>query len=589
MAKTVQLEKMLKRLIERYTRAVQDTATGGEAAALPVEQHVNGFLQELNSELERRVAARTADLQQIEAKLQTRARQQAVVAELGQFALAGAELAGLMNEACSRVTETLEVPYCTVLELLPDGQTLHVRAGVGWQDGRIGQATVGAGADSPAGYTLRSSKPVIVEDLRTETRFTDFPLLHEHGVISGMSVIIPGKPRPFGVCGVYTSTSRHFSPDDIYFLQCIANVLAEAVERKRAGAWLHSLIQTALDAVVAIDRQGCIVLFNPAAERMFGYTQAEVIGQTVNILMAEPYAREHDRYIEHYEQTGEARAIGRTRSVMAKRKSGQLFPIELSVTEVQTESQVRYSAFIRNISEKVQLQERLLEQERLAAIGTTAATFAHEVGNPLNGMSLTAQILERRLAKRPAQVEDDILTPLRTLMGEIRRLSLLLDEFRTLARRQTLHYQPLQLAHLVTDVLTTEAPEFEAADVQVTHQLPSDLPVISADRERLKQVLLNLCKNAVEAMPQGGTLSVSVTHVDSSLQLDISDTGVGIPDGVDIFEPFVTTKAQGTGLGLTITRQILAAHHGSLTCQSTPGQGTRFTLTLPIAQPETRD
>jgi len=356
---------------------------------------------------------------------------------------------------------------------------------------------------------------------------------------------------------------------------------------QRTEAWLHSLIQTSQDAVISIDRHGGIILFNPAAERMFGYTQAEVIGQKVNMLMAESYAREHNSYIAHYERTGEARAIGRIRSVTAKHKTGEPFPIELSVTEARTESEVRYSAFIRDISEKVQLQERLLERERLAAIGTTAATFAHEVGNPLNGMSLTAQILERRLAKRPEQAEDNIITPLRTLMGEIRRLSLLLDEFRTLARRQTLHCKPLQLAQLVTDVLTTEAAQFETAGVQVTQHVPPDLPVISADGEKLKQVLLNLCKNAVEAMPQGGTLSVCVTHVGSYLHLDISDTGVGIPDGVDIFEPFVTTKAQGTGLGLTITRQILAAHNGSLTYHSTPGQGATFALTLPIAQPGT--
>ncbi len=364
-------------------------------------------------------------------------------------------------------------------------------------------------------------------------------------------------------------------------------ISARTADWQRAEAWLHSLVQTTQDAVISIDQHGRLILFNPAAERMFGYTQAEVMGQKVNMLMPEPYAREHDSYIAHYEQTGEAHAIGRIRSVTARRKTGELFPIELSVTESRTEAEVRYSAFIRDISEKVQLQERLLERERLAAIGTTAATFAHEVGNPLNGMSLTAQILERRLAKRPEQVEDNIITPLRTLMSEIRRLSLLLDEFRTLARRQTLYCKPLQLAQLVTDVLTTEAPEFESAGVQVTQHVPPDLPLISADSEKLKQVLLNLCKNAVEAMPQGGTLSVRVTHVGSYLHLDISDTGVGIPDGVDIFEPFVTTKAQGTGLGLTITRQILAAHHGSLTCHSTPGQGTLFAVTLPIAQPKT--
>ena len=507
------------------------------------------------------------------------------MAELGQRALAGADLAVLMDEVCRHVATTLDVPYCKVLERLPDGTGLRLCSGVGWKEGLVGRTIVGTGPDSQAGYTLRFSEPLIVEDLRTETRFNGPDLLHEHGIISGISVIIPGRPQPFGVLGAYTSTRRHFSRDDIYFLQAVANMLAEAVARKRAEAWLQSLIQTTQDAVISIDRQGRIVLFNPSAERMFGYSQAEIIGQKVNILMAEPYAGKHDGYIERYERTGEARAIGRIRNVEAKRKTGELFPIELSVTAARSETEVRYSAFIRDISEKVQLQEGLLEREHLAAIGTTAAAFAHEVGNPLNSMSLTAQILERRLVKRSEPVEENVLAPLRTLMGEVRRLSLLLDEFRMLARRQVLECHPLQLAQLIADVLTIEAPGFAAAGVQIRQHLPPDLPLISADSEKLKQALLNVCKNALEAMPKGGILSVSITRMGSQLRLDVSDTGVGIPEGINIFESFVTTKAQGTGLGLTITRQILAAHGGSLTYQSIPGQGTKFALTLPIIQP----
>ena len=125
----------------------------------------------------------------------------------------------------------------------------------------------------------------------------------------------------------------------------------------------------------------------------------EVIGQKVNMLMAEPYATEHDEYIARYESTGEARAIGRIRTVTARRKNGEPFPIELSVTEIAVDQDVHYAAFIRDISEKTRLQGQLLESERLAAIGTTAAKIGHELANPLNGMSLTIQLLEQRLNK----------------------------------------------------------------------------------------------------------------------------------------------------------------------------------------------
>jgi PAS domain S-box-containing protein len=168
-----------------------------------------------------------------EEALKARVRQQAAVATLGQHALANPNLDMLMHKAVALIADTLDVEYCKILELLPSGEALLLRAGVGWQEGYVGQATVGAGTDSQAGYTLLSNDPVIVEDLRTETRFSGPPLLHKHGVISGMSVIIHGHDRPFGVLGAHTTKRRSFSNDDIHFLQAMANVVATAIERRR--------------------------------------------------------------------------------------------------------------------------------------------------------------------------------------------------------------------------------------------------------------------------------------------------------------------------------------------------------------------
>jgi two-component system sensor kinase FixL len=346
----------------------------------------------------------------------------------------------------------------------------------------------------------------------------------------------------------------------------------------------EALLLTTQDAVVTIDRQGRIEIFNPAAERIFGYTRAEVVGHEVTLLMPELYAKEHQDYIHHYEQTGEQRAIGRIRTVAAQRKNGQVFPIELSVAEFRAGDEVRYGALIRDISEKVKLQEQLVERERLAAIGTTAATFAHEVGNPLNSMYMAAQLLERRLGKPGEADSESLKTPLRNLMSEMRRLQALLEDFRALARRQKLTLKPLALSMLVADLCATEAPYCLASGVAVERHVPEDLPVIEADAEKLRQVLLNLYKNAVEAMPGGGQLSIRASHANGQIKLDITDTGVGIPSGVNIFEPFTTTKSQGTGLGLTVARQILAAHRGTLSYYSVPGQGTTFTIELPVRQ-----
>ncbi len=176
---------------------------------------------------------------QTERELQTRIQQQATVVTLGQLALTGIDLSELMEKAVALVAQTLAVDYCKILELLSDEQTFRLRAGAGWKEGAIGQAIVDAGRDSQAGYTLLINEPVIVEDLRTETRFRGPKLLEDHQVVSGLSVPIYGQKRPFGVLGVHTRKRRFFTTDDVHFVQAIANVLAEAVERKQAEEQLQ--------------------------------------------------------------------------------------------------------------------------------------------------------------------------------------------------------------------------------------------------------------------------------------------------------------------------------------------------------------
>jgi PAS domain S-box-containing protein len=234
----------------------------------------------------------------VEQERKTHARQQAVVAELGLRALAGADLEMLMNEAVARVAQALEVEYCKVLELLPDGKIFRLCAGVGWKEGYVGKATVGAGTESQAGYTLLFSEPVIVEDLRSETRFNGPPFLHEHGVVSGMSVVIHGQRRAFGVLGVHTKKKRKFTKDDAHFLQAIANVLATAIERKRAEKALHDALEKLKEMEMIINRSPAIVLLWRAAEAegwpvdfvsdnisQLGYTQEDFVSGRI------PYAQ----------------------------------------------------------------------------------------------------------------------------------------------------------------------------------------------------------------------------------------------------------------------------------------------------------
>ncbi len=362
--------------------------------------------------------------------------------------------------------------------------------------------------------------------------------------------------------------------------EIFVRIQAEQAAR-RDGDWLRSLIETSQDAVISIDRQAQIVLFNPSAERIFGYTADEVAGQKIDVLMAEPHTWEREGSASDHQKTSKGRA-GQARLLMAKRKNGEPFPIEVSLTEVAADENVPYAAFIRDVSEKSRLQAQLVESERLAAIGTTAAKIGHEIANPLNGMYLTVQLLEQRLAREPAESDGQIAANIKKLRDEIGRLNQLVQQFRTLSRREKFEFRILRVADLIEDVVTVQQPLLASLGIKIEQCLTPDLPPISADRDKLKQAMLNLLKNSMEAMPNGGKIKISVSASSNMLNIEIADTGIGIPPDIDVFQPFATAKKQGTGLGLVIVRQIVTGHHGTISYSSEVDKGTKFVISLPL-------
>ena len=211
-------------------------------------------------------------------------------------------------------------------------------------------------------------------------------------------------------------------------------------------------------------------------------------------------------------------------------------------------------------------EEKICESQWLAAMGATAAVFAHEIANPLNAISTTVQVMQRNLStRRTESAQDDFLSDnLADLKTEVDRLGALLNDFRSLARAPQLHVLPLDLRTLVAEVMKMFSCEAEKFQILLTQELPAELPLIDADADRLKQIFLNLFKNAVEAMPSGGKLSVSAFPQAQNLVINVSDTGSGIPEGVDIFQPFTTTKPNGSGLGLSVVRELLFAHRWTI-------------------------
>jgi diguanylate cyclase (GGDEF)-like protein/PAS domain S-box-containing protein len=255
---------------------------------------------------------------------------------LGQRALMGADLTGLFNDAVGLVADTLDVEFCEALELMPDGTALRLRAGAGWRADLVGHATVDAGKESQAGYTLFSNQPVVVDDLHTETRFRGPALLRDHGVVNGITVIIRGQEQPFGVLGAHTTRPRAFSNDDVYFLQAVANVLGTAISRKRAEeaiAFQAHLLNVVEQAVIATDLRGVIIYWNRFAELLFGWSDEEAKGRDILDLLSDEATRSEAAQIIARLQGGE-RWAG---EFLMRRRDGTTFPAHMTDSPVRDE------------------------------------------------------------------------------------------------------------------------------------------------------------------------------------------------------------------------------------------------------------
>jgi len=232
-----------------------------------------------------------------------------------------------------------------------------------------------------------------------------------------------------------------------------------------------------------------------------------------------------------------------------------------------------------------QAQVKMMQAERLATVGTLASSLAHEVRNPLNSINLQLTLLSRRVAKADAPLREGLADLVDTARREITRLDDLVNEFLTLSRIDRLSLDEANLLEVASDVSGLMGPLAQDKGLRLVEKLPASMPRMLLDREKLKQVLINLVRNAIEAMPQKGTVTIEAALEEGAQVLRVIDTGPGIDPGLDVFSFFTTTKQGGTGLGLPLARGIVEAHGGTLTFDSGPDRGTTFTISLPIPVP----
>jgi two-component system sensor kinase FixL len=353
----------------------------------------------------------------------------------------------------------------------------------------------------------------------------------------------------------------------------------------------QAVLDTIQDAVVGIDTGGSITLFNRTAESIFGYRVDDVLGRNVSMLMPEPYRSEHDSYLSAYRRTGVRNAIGRIRAVHAQRSNGEIFPIDLSVSEARFEDQTVYTAIIRDVSERHlaetklrEMEKAALERQRLADVGAITAQIVHDLGNPLAAISMQGQWILRRARRDPAQPIGIVEKAADQIVSRVKYLDGMIREFLEFTREQRLKLAAVDLSPFLHEVIDLWRPLATDHGISIFLDLSDAIPQIRADEEKLRRVFENLVKNAVEAMGSGpGTLTIRVGSVEErgNVRISVIDTGPGIPQNLDIFRLFETSKPLGTGLGLPIARQIIMAHGGGIEVADAVPHGAIFHIDLP--------
>jgi two-component system sensor kinase FixL len=363
-------------------------------------------------------------------------------------------------------------------------------------------------------------------------------------------------------------------------------------------AHLRSILETVPDAMVVIDEQGLIRSFSSAAERLFGYAEAEVAGLNVKMLMPSPYRESHDGYIERYRRTGERRIIGIGRVVVGERKDGSTFPMELSIGEMRSSDRRYFTGFVRDLTERQQtkarlqdLQDELIHVSRLTALGEMSSALAHELNQPLsaisNYLSGARRLIEDGSAADAAEVSD----ALQRAVEQSLRAGEIIRHLRGFVSQGESERRVESLSKIVQETSALGLVGARQKGVRVTSRLDPAADLVLVNRVQVQQVLLNLVRNALEAMDACSVRELSITCSaldDELVEVAVADTGPGLPEEVAsrLFQPFVTSKPQGMGVGLSICRTIVEAHGGQIAAGPAEGGGTVFRFNLPRATAE---
>jgi two-component system sensor kinase FixL len=367
---------------------------------------------------------------------------------------------------------------------------------------------------------------------------------------------------------------------------------------------LQALLDACVDAVIIIDHRGTIETFNQSACRMFGYPAAEAMGRNVSILMPEPDRGRHDGYLSQYLRTGQAKVIGIGRDVIARRRDGSEFPAALAIGRISGREPPRFVGLLHDLSARRaqeeqrraaqeavrEARERLTHVARLSTMGEMTTGLAHEINQPLTAITLYAQAAERFASQESPDI-GEVVDALRQISAQALRAGEIIKRLRALVRNRQAHQELLDLNAVVRELAVLAESDARVHDVQLEISLVADLPQVLGDSIQLQQVMLNLVRNAIEAVQSGGgkrLVELRTARCEAGVEMSVSDQGPGLDPAIRgrLFEAFATTKPEGTGLGLAISRSIIDAHGGRLAWRGNQPQGSCFYFQLPSVSAE---
>jgi two-component system sensor kinase FixL len=345
---------------------------------------------------------------------------------------------------------------------------------------------------------------------------------------------------------------------------------------------LREAVENTNEAFVTIDENHSVVFFNKTAEKIFGFSREEILGHDLNTILSPRCSQDHRLAVARYLKTREPKLIGHESEFTAVRKSGENFPAAISFSVAGIGGRLFFTALVRDMTETRALQQQALRSERLAALGQLVAEITHEIKNPLTIIGGFARQLKKTISGEKA------LGKLNIVVEETERLENLLLELRELYLPKSLVLSDVAINELLHEVYRMTKDDCAQKEMQSTLETSADAGFVEGDKGKLKQVLLNLVKNAVEAIGAGGNLSLRSAMLNDTVTVIVSDDGPGVSEGDQekLFSPFFTTKKHGSGLGLCICKRIIEEHQGcSMSLVSQEGKGTEVTLTFPSATP----